>query len=59
MASITIELEPGEIVELSVAAFPLDEGDEPDPGEEEEDDEYVDKTGTGDRIYPFRLAKAV
>lgn len=41
MATITIELEPGEVLELTAASFFVGEAGEedPDPGEEEEEDE--------------------
>ena len=60
MATVTIEIDlaPGEVVEFVVGNVPASSFEEdPDPGEEapaEEEEEYVDATGTADRIYPFR-----
>lgn len=61
MATVTIDLEPGEVVDIQVSCEGLiDWEDGPDPGEEdeEEEDEYVEKTGTGERIAYIRGARA-
>lgn len=55
MATVILELDPGESISLTVTCDYEDV--DPDPGEEEEDDEYVDKTGTGDRVSYIRAVK--
>jgi hypothetical protein len=58
MATITIDLEPGEEVMLQVMSVTAEWLEGPPPGEEapeEEEEDFVDATGTGkDRIHVIK-----